>query len=65
MVETRQWDFQLRQGNRMGKKRRAEGTEDDGWQEKPTLTLNQRIPPAMKDKMDYRTARRGTMKGEG
>lgn len=49
----------------MGKKRRAEGTEDDGWQEKPTLTLNQRIPPAMKDKMDYWTARRGMMKGEG
>lgn len=49
------------QGNRMGNKRCTEGTEYDRGQEKPALTLNQSIPPAVKDKMDYRTAQRGIM----
>lgn len=49
------------QGNRMGKKRWTEGTEDARGQEKPVLTLNQSSPPAVKDKMDYRTTQRGIM----
>lgn len=49
----------------MGKKRCTEGIEDARWQEKPALTLNQNIPPAVKDKMDYRAAQREMMKGEG
>lgn len=65
MVEIRQWNFQLRQGNRMGKKRCTEETEDARWREKPALTLNQSIPLAVEDKMDYRTAQRRMMKGEG
>lgn len=63
MVETRQWDFQLRQGNRMGEKRCIGVIEDARWQEKPALTLNQSIPPAVKDTTAYRTAWRGRMKG--